>query len=118
MANIKKTLESGAKIEIQMASFERSHRLMQVVKASMISMDDVIALIVFEGVQPALWECMECCLYNGIKIDKDTFEAEEARGDYLLVAKEVLVHNLGPFFKNLASKLSGPLQGEAGSSQG
>lgn len=112
MGNLKKTLDSGAEIEIQLASFEASHKLLQAVKASMISMDEVIDLIVSPSVQPALWDCMKVCLYNNQRVTKETFEAEESRGDYLLVAKEALVANLRPFFKSLESKSSDAVLGQ------
>ena len=104
MSNKKINLDSGATVEIQVASFEKSHRLLQAVKASMIPMESLIDLIVSPTVQPSLWECLACCLYNDQKIDRLTFDQEEARGDYLVVAKEALVANLRPFFKSLASK--------------
>lgn len=104
MGNLIKKLDSGADIEIQVASFEKSHKLLQAVKASMIPFDNLIDLIVSPAVQPALWDCMEVCLYNNQKVSRGTFEEEDARGDYLVVAKEALVANLRPFFKSLASK--------------
>ena len=103
MGNVKKTLDSGAEIEIQMASFEKSYRLLQDVKASKIAIQDEIDLVVSPLIQPALWDCLAVCLYNSKKINKDTFQDEEARGDFILVAKEALVANLAPFFKSLGS---------------
>ena len=56
-----------------------------------------------DTVQAALWECMGRCLYNGQKITDRTFEPVAARGDFLVVEKEVLWHSLLPFLKDLFS---------------
>ncbi len=103
MPNIKKTLPSGAHIEIQTADFEKSFALLQAVKKSMISVEDLIGLSTSEMVQEPLWACMSVCTYNGTRITRDTFDPEEARPDYLLVAQEVLLKNMRPFFQSLAS---------------
>lgn len=103
MANLIKTLESGAKIEVQVASFEKAHRLLQAVKSTLIGMENIIELVVSEPVQPALWDCMSVVLYNGQRVSRETFEPENARGDYLVVAIETLKANITPFFKSLAS---------------
>jgi hypothetical protein len=107
MANLKKKLDSGAEIEIQMAEFEKGHRLLQAVMKSHIPVESMIDLILSADVQPALWDCLAVCLYNGVKINRGTFDDELARGDYLIVAKEAMTHNIAPFFKGLGSKLSG-----------
>ena len=114
MANLIKKLESGAQIEIQMAEFEKAHRLLQVVTKSGIPIEAMVDLIVDEKIQPALWDCMAVCLYNGIKVSRETFESTDTRGDYLVVAKEALVYNLSPFFKGLASRLNALAQAESG----
>lgn len=72
----------------------------------------VFRLISSETIEVCLWECMERATYQpfgkevGLKITRETFEDEKVRGDYLIVAKEVLVANLSPFFPSLGSKLS------------
>ena len=117
MGNLLKALDSGAQIEVQAASFEKGHRLLQAVRKSSLPTDELVDVILSSEVQPALWDCMAICLYNGAKITRDTFESDTARGDYLIVAKEVLVYNLTPFFKGLALGSSEALQGETGRSQ-
>jgi hypothetical protein len=117
MPNIKKTLPSGAHIEIQTADFEKSFALLQAVKKSMLNVEDLVGLSTSEMVQSPLWDCMAVCTYNGIRITKETFDPEPARPDYLLVAQEVLIKNLRPFFQSLASEstkstASGPLDGQ------
>jgi hypothetical protein len=105
MANQKEKLPSGAEVEIQMASFQKSHALLQATKGSMIPINNVIELILSPAVQPALWDCMDCCTYNSQRIKKDTFEDEASRGDYIPVAKLVLLANILPFYKSLVSPL-------------
>lgn len=130
MANPKMKLQSGADVEIQMASFDVCNRLLKAVMKeiegvpvslglkgagidaskmtdeALNTIKSVVArLISSDKIEPVLWECMSTVLYNGTRVTKDTFEPEGARADYLPLAKEVLVHNLGPFFKNLGSML-------------
>ncbi len=134
MANLVKTLESGAQLEVQMASFEKAHRLLRAVTKEIESvrivlglkgelkdllnievsddafntLKDVVARMVSsEIVEAALWDCMATVLYNDKKVTRATFEDEEARGDFLVITKEVMVYNLSPFFKSLGSLLSG-----------
>jgi len=126
MSNLIKTLDSGAKVEIQMASFENGHRLLKAVMKEVeninLSLGDMSGdvnesvlntiknvaarLISSDLVESALWPCMGVVLYNGQKISRETFENANARADFLPVTKEVMVYNLAPFFKNLNSVLS------------
>lgn len=62
-------------------------------------------------IRPVLWECMERVVYTSAKgqkakVTQQTFQDETARGDWPIVAKEVLVANLLPFFPGASSKLS------------
>ncbi len=52
-------------------------------------------------VEATLTKCFERCLYGDRKIDKDTFEPSEARGDYVRVCTEVVRVNVEPFMKGL-----------------
>lgn len=131
MPNLKKTLDSGAVLEVTMAPFEDGHRLLKAVmreaesvKVSLgvkgktlgdifsLELTDetldmiknvVSRLVSSDTIEEALWICIGRATYNNVKITKDTFEDEKARGDYFLVMKEVLGFNLRPFVKNLAS---------------
>lgn len=113
MANLKKTLGSGAQLEIQVPTFEDAHRLykamMEVLGGVSFNNDDLIVLIsklsTSEKVEAALWPCMARCTYNNTKITKDLFEDELIREDFLVVSKEVLTFCLRPFFKSLGSLL-------------
>jgi hypothetical protein len=63
-----------------------------------------------DAVSNALFRCMARCTYNSGVINEDTFETEAARGDYYLVAFEVLKANLAPFFSGVAFKLKQTLK--------
>lgn len=113
---MEKTLDSKAVVQINMAPFGVSHRLLQAVmrEVGVVRLSEgeqefakniVVRLISSPEVESILWECMGRCLYNGQKITKDTFESEQNRGDYLVVSKEVLEVNLIPFLSNLGSLL-------------
>lgn len=52
-------------------------------------------------VEACLADCMKRALYNDLKIDNQTFDADEARGDYIMVCVEVAKANLLPFLKTL-----------------
>ena len=113
--NLKKTLDSGAVLEVTMAEFKIGHRLfkavMQEIKdvnmpdgANVVNMikDVATGLLSSEEVEAVLWECMGRATYNNQKVNPSLFEDEGIREDYLVVAKEVLVFNLTPFIKNLS----------------
>lgn len=53
----------------------------------------------------ACFDCMEKSIYNNIKITKDVFEDETARGDLYEVLFYCLKVNVYPFFKHLLSSL-------------
>jgi hypothetical protein len=135
MANKIITLASGAVLEIQMASFEKAHKLLKVVTKEiegvklafglngsikdMFTMDvndatlntfkDVFArLLSSDAVEEALWACLATVTYDKKRVTKDLFNDDEAaRCDFLVMQKEVMVYNLTPFFKNLGLLLSG-----------
>jgi hypothetical protein len=59
-------------------------------------------------IKDALWQCFKRCTYDSgkgaLKIDKDTFEPEEARQDYPEVCMEVAKANIVPFVKAHSQK--------------
>ncbi len=67
----------------------------------------ILRLVSSDDVEDALWACMAYADYDKKKVIKtnNIFDSAEARGDYLVVAKEVLWFNLSPFFRNLSSML-------------
>jgi hypothetical protein len=111
-----KTLKSGTKLEMTMGSFEESHRLMKAVAKELegIPLDSPLKILSSvtlralssEAIEAALWPCMNRCLYNDRHINKELFQDEKIREDFVEVAKEVLDYNLAPFLKNLSSLLS------------
>ncbi|AWI10313.1 hypothetical protein [Ereboglobus luteus] len=117
------TLPSGATLEVQIASFATGNSLFKtlcrelknsgVLATSGLALANLagkdISIIVgpvlqaagSDDVEHCLWECFKTCLYNNTRITRETFEPEEARGDYLKAAWEVLKTNLAPFFKGI-----------------
>lgn len=53
----------------------------------------------------ACFECLEKSIYNGVRIAKEVFEDENARGDIYEVLFYCLKVNVYPFFKPLLSSL-------------
>lgn len=51
-------------------------------------------------------KCFKQCTYNGIRIDKSTFEKRDCRGDLLPAAFYALKENVAPFFVGLSSFLT------------
>lgn len=71
----------------------------------------IFGLVGSDALELALFDVMKHSRINDEIITKDSFEAEETRGDYLVCAWEVAKFNLVPFFKNLElfSKASLPI---------
>jgi len=68
-------------------------------------------------VKNALFKCLSRCLYNGYKIDYNTFNDKEAVNEYYTIVINCIKENLSPFFQNqlselkpLLSKISGILK--------
>lgn len=110
-------LPSGAVLKVGLAPFADSKALFQAVMfelkgVQIVSKSEVASLmkdLLMTGlssnyIDAAVAKCMEKCLYNDMKIDKDTFEPEAARGDYLFVIEKVATENLAPFLSPLFAK--------------
>jgi len=118
----KLTLKSGATLDLQMAPFAVSMKLVKALANELklvnlqlegLSIEKlknsgvegiknaVLQLLGSDALELALKPCLERCLYNGTKITPETFENPQIREDYLPVAWEVMKFNVGPFFKNL-----------------
>lgn len=108
------TLPSGALLQIGTVPFDATNNLKKAVMKEVkaipmtstkilidLSKDYVCGILGSDEVEKCLWECMKRCLYNGMKIDKATFESEEARSDFTDVQMEVGQHCLLPFGKSL-----------------
>lgn len=115
-------LPSGAVLKIGIVPFDACNELkkavMQEVKGISIarvkdvmdvSKDYICTVFGSDAVEMKLWECMKRCTYNSgkgdLKLDKDTFEAIEARQDFTEVQIEVGMECLGPFGKSLYAVL-------------
>lgn len=110
-------LQSGAKLKIHLAPFEDARALYQAVlkelkplsiagKADVEMYKDLFcAGFASKEIEEALWVCFQkvqyCTKSGDLKIDKETFEPEEAREDYLQVCMEVAKANILPFVKSL-----------------
>lgn len=112
-------LPSGAKLDITVSPFGVSKALYQAVleeaktvKAESsdsvlnLSKDVICTLLSSQKVEAALNECMKKVVYNGKRIDSETFEPVAAREDYLLVCMEVAKENITPFMKPLYARYS------------
>jgi hypothetical protein len=123
---MEKVLSSGAVLNLSLCSFSEGTKLMKSVTRELKNTPIMLGteqfsfntikniatvLISSNEIEEALWPCMERGSYtnNGVtkKINKDLFEDEKARADYIPILKEVLVFSLFPFLKNLNSLLEG-----------
>lgn len=109
------TLPSKAVLKIQLAPFADSRALYQALleEAKGLKLDmsaevdgnfykDIFCVgFSSKKIEACIWKCMERCLYNDLKMTLDTFEAVEARGDYMQVLFEVTKENVSPFTKDL-----------------
>jgi hypothetical protein len=108
------TLPSGAILKIYDAPFAESQALLNAVLKEAqnlnISLTDNVEGVFKDAfcnlmTSAVIEKCLQPCLIrstiDGLKIDKDTFESIERRGDYFTVRIEVAWANVGPFMKNL-----------------
>lgn len=143
MANLKKTLQSGAVLEASLAPFQDGLRLKRAVASELLEIEvefgefkkgvdfmqqkltpelanmlkNIMArLMASEKIEAAMWPCMARSTRDGQKINVGLFEDEEIRKDYTEIMKEVLWFNLSPFVSGLAS-MSAPMLAGLTSSQ-
>jgi hypothetical protein len=123
---MKKTMPSGAELEIALAPFQDAKTLCKKVARElktikmdgkeeifddkmninpMLIKDALLTVIDSEEIEEAISVCMKRCTYKGVRIDKDSFDSEESRGDYFQVCYEVAKENLLPFMKGLFAQL-------------
>ncbi|MEI6420625.1 MAG: hypothetical protein WCP55_00280 [Lentisphaerota bacterium] len=119
-------LPSGAELKITLLPLEDAWEIQRIVATEISALDVDIRSVDFTKLQPqdilnlkkpffqalsssklvdASKRCFSRCLYNGLKIDADTFESPKARGDYIFVIFNLLRANISPFFANLLSFL-------------
>ena len=135
MDELKKVLPSGANLTVQYASFPESEALRKAVMKELVgikvsigaknitSLKDIFdldvndqtintfkdifaTLLSSEIIEAALWPCAGRAIYNKQKVTPELFENVKARGDYLLVMKEILFFNMSVFFSGLGLKSS------------
>lgn len=127
MSNTTIDLPSGTRLEIQVAPFSVGTKLYKTIAnelktvsiganldlAQLGQMDvndlkgALFQLLGSDALEQAVFDCFKYTVYNGEKgVTRATFEAEDARGDYLPAAWEVIRVNVTPFFKSLGSLLS------------
>lgn len=116
------TKGNKAKVTINPASLDKAFKLKSVAEKAIlkqginlfdvlgkgdISYEDVFGLAMAVDSDPevfeACFECLDKSIYNGVKISKEVFEDEAARGDLYEVLFYCLKVNVYPFFKSLLS---------------
>lgn len=109
------SLPSGATLVVASAPFPKSKALAQAVATELRGVsikssetdtgealkDFLCTAFASPAVERALAPCLLRCTYDSQKITDETFEPDEARGDYVTVCMEVVKHNVGPFGKSL-----------------
>ena len=118
METLKVKLESGADLEVWLASFQEGHALWMAVSKELKDTDlggitvGGLSLNVLSSqeIMKSMWPCLGKALYTGHGFEKkkcepSIFEKAEVRGDFLQIVEEVLVHNLLPFSKKIGSLL-------------
>jgi hypothetical protein len=119
-------LPSGAELKITLLPLEDAWEIQQIVSKELSAIDVDIRSVDLTALKPsdifllkkpflqalsssklidAAKRCQSRCLYNGLKIDADTFETPKARGDYIFVNFNLLRANIAPFFASLLSFL-------------
>ena len=113
------SLPSGKELVVNPAPFAQSKDLLQAILAEMHMihigktqngmefMKEVLCRgFASASIEKALWACFPRCLYDGRKIDKDSFEKSDCRGDYVQVCIEVAKENVLPFMNGLYAQLA------------
>lgn len=118
MDNKKITLPSGAELVVTLAPFADGKALYQAMLEEIKGLkldpketigENLIKDLVCIGfsskkIEAALDKCFQRVTYNQLKVDKDTWESVEARGDYLQACIEVAKENILPFVKSLSAE--------------
>lgn len=114
------TTKSGAKVVINPASFEAAQNLWNAVQRATaeahLSMDFinqpeslfnlVLRIDSAPDFKAALWPCLIRCTRADRKIEKSTFEDQEARKEYYEIVTPCVEENIGPFVESLFSELT------------
>lgn len=119
MESTKIKLASGAEMEIQIAPFPVAKALYQAVLTELqrvkVSLngdaEDLLKnlfCVAFSSreIEDCIWACFERVLINKVRVNKNTFEPVEMRGDYIQACMEVAKINILPFGKSLFAEFS------------
>lgn len=94
---------------VEKAILKQGIKLFDVLGQEEISYEDLfnLAMAIDSDIEvfDACFDCLEKSTYNGVRIAKDVFEDETARGDLYEVLFYCLKVNVYPFFKPLLSSL-------------
>ena len=114
METLKVKLESGADLEVWLASFQEGHALWMAVSKELKDTDLgqitigklSLDMLSSENIMKAAWPCIGKSVYTGHgyekkKCDPSIFEKAEVRGDFLQIVEEVVVYNVLPFSKKI-----------------
>jgi hypothetical protein len=120
------TLPSQAILEVHLLSLEEAWGVVQTISGVLekinvnlegLDLSDIraidllnfksplCAVLASKEVVEAAKICMKKCTYNSLRIDGQTFDSKEARGDYLAVVFYSLKENIAPFFGKVTSIL-------------
>ena len=118
METLKVKLESGAELEVWLATFQEGHALWMAVSKELKDTDFSgitvgrlsLDMLSSENIMKAMWPCLGKAVYTGHgyekkKCEASIFEKAEVREDFLQIVEEVLVYNLLPFSKKIGSLL-------------
>lgn len=119
------TSKSGIKVVLNPASLDKAFKLKALVEKALlkqsinvfdvlgqdeISYEDLfsLAMAIDSDIEvfDACFECMDKSIYNNLKITKEVFEDESARGDLYEVLFYCLKVNVYPFFRHLLSSFA------------
>jgi hypothetical protein len=120
---LKYQLQSGVKVEMNLASIEPALVLYRAVvqeckgaglditgattstigELLIKNIDALLNIISSEAVLEAIKGCCDKVIYNGQHFSMELFEDEKAKGDFFGLMLLVASENLRPFFPNLAS---------------
>ncbi len=108
------TLPSGAVLGLNVAPYADAKALAQaiLVEAKGISFgedtdhlgltkDIICSALSSKEIEKCALKCMSRCTYNGSRINNDTWEPVEARGDYVIALYRVIEENITPFLNGL-----------------
>lgn len=94
---------------VEKALLKQGIKIFDVLEKGEISYEDLfnLAMAVDADIEvfDACFECMDKSIYKDVKITKEVFEDEAARGDLYEVLFYCLKVNVYPFFKHLLSSL-------------